>query len=150
MNLRGHVGFAVTVLSSAFLLLGLKDGYYLKVLILSAALSSLPDIDLKVGLSHRKYTHNLFFVAVTSLLFGYLTSTILDDFNLGFYSAMASGLLHILSDMMTCMRFAPFYPISDRNVALRLVRSNNRFVNDFFVASGVLLLILYIRFCYNL
>lgn len=150
MNLRGHVGFTLTVLSLAFMLLDLRDFYYVKVLVLSAGFSSLPDIDLRIGLPHRRYTHNLIFVAATSILFGYLTSTFLNDFNLGFYSVIAAGVLHIISDVMTYMGFTPFYPLSSKNIALRLFKSNNRFVNNFLAVSGTLLLVIYLKSCYNI
>jgi len=150
LNLRGHVGLTLTVLSLTFLLLDLRDVYYIKVLILSAGFSSLPDIDLRVGLPHRRYTHNLIFVVTTSLLFGYLTSTLLNDFNLGFYSLIVAGVLHLLGDVMTYMGFTPFYPLSSKNIALRLFKSDNRFVNNFLLISGTLLLMLYLKSCYNI
>ncbi len=142
--MKGHIGFTITLLSLLFLALGLKNPYYIKVIILSAAFSSLPDIDLRLGLPHRKYTHNILFVAITSLPLGYLTSALLNDFNLGFYSAILSGVSHLLCDLMTYMEFTPFYPFSNRNIALRLFKSNNEFVNNAFMVSGTLLLMLYI------
>lgn len=144
LNLKGHIGFTITFLSLMFLALGFKDPYYVKIIILSAAFSSLPDIDLRLGLPHRKYTHNILFIAITSLPLGYLTSILLNDFNLGFYSALLSGISHLLCDLITYMEFAPLYPFSNKNIALRLFRSSNEFINNVFIVSGMLLLILYI------
>ncbi|MEM2157586.1 MAG: hypothetical protein QXO72_01055, partial [Sulfolobales archaeon] len=89
MNLRGHIGLTLIFLTSIFIFLDFKGIQYVKIVLFSVMLSSLPDIDLRIKLPHRKYTHNLLFVALISLLLGYLTSFLLNDFYLGFYSSIA-------------------------------------------------------------
>ncbi|MCX8186614.1 MAG: metal-dependent hydrolase [Sulfolobales archaeon] len=150
MNLKGHVGLTLMLLSLIFTSLGLKSLEYVKIVLFSAAFSSLPDIDIRLGLHHRKYTHNLLFVVITSLMIGYVTYVSLNDFNLGFYSVIASGTIHLLGDSMTYMEFKPLYPLSDRSMALKLFKSNSTLINNLLMASGILAFLTYIKFIINL
>lgn len=144
MNLRGHVGLTLTVLMLIFIAIRLRLESWALFTVLSIMTSSLPDIDLRLKLPHRKYTHNLLFVLITSTFFGYVTSLLFNNFLLGFLSVFSSGLLHLLGDLMTYMGFTPFYPISDRVIALRLFKSDNRFINDLMLITGMSLLTYYV------
>ncbi|MEL9996932.1 MAG: metal-dependent hydrolase [Sulfolobales archaeon] len=143
MNSRGHVGLTLTILTPTLAFLSSKGFESTVFLILATTLSTLPDIDLKIGLPHRRYTHNIFFIILSSLFFGYLTS-LLGDFNLGLYSALTSGLIHLIGDLMTYMAFSPLYPISDVCISLRLFKSNDALVNNILLITGVLMLTVYL------
>ncbi len=144
MNLRGHVGLTLTVLMSVFIATRSRLESWVLFTALSIMTSSLPDIDLRLKLPHRKYTHNLLFILITSIFFGYITSLLLNNFTLGFLSTLSSGLLHLLGDLMTYIGFAPFYPISGRMVALRLFKSDNKFINNLMLFTGMILLTYYV------
>jgi inner membrane protein len=144
MNSKGHIGFTLTILTPTLAFLSSREFKPTVFLVLAVILSTLPDIDLKIRLPHRRYTHNIFFITLTSLFFGYLTSLILEDFNLGFYSALISGSLHLVGDLMTYMAFSPLYPLSDVNISLRLFKSNNALVNNILLITGVLMLVIYL------
>jgi len=74
MDWRGHLGFNLFVTSALFYMVGLSGVEANRILIISSVLSSLPDIDLRLELPHRKITHNIFFGMVVSLVAGYLAS----------------------------------------------------------------------------
>ncbi len=93
-----------------------------KTLLLFVLFASLPDIDFslffflgKEGLSyHQLYTHNIFFVLLTSLLFWPLLNTKRE--RLGF---MLVGFSHLALDFLTIDGAAPigfrlFYPVWDQ------------------------------------
>jgi membrane-bound metal-dependent hydrolase YbcI (DUF457 family) len=144
MNSRGHVGLTLTILTPTLAFLSSKGFESTIFLILATTLSTLPDIDLKIGLPHRRYTHNIFFIILSSLFFGYLTSLTLEDFNLGLYSTLTSGSIHLIGDLMTYMAFSPLYPISDVCISLRLFKSNDALVNNILLITGVLMLTVYL------
>lgn len=144
MDWRGHAGLTLAVLSIAGYLLKIADLRYNAVILLATALSSIPDIDLKVEIPHRKYTHNVFFGLALSALFGYGTYYVINDFTLGFASMAIAFLLHIAGDLLTYRSFNPLAPVAGRPVSLKLFRSSNKAVNAGLMLIGGLLYLLYI------
>lgn len=137
------MGLAIIVAVMSSQILGFKGHLWTTYIALTITLASMPDIDLRLGLPHRKYTHNLLFISILALLLGYVTLISLDNYYVGFFSALISGISHLLGDLMTYMGFTPLYPLSDRVLSLRLFKSNNKLVNNLLLVTGVVSLTLY-------
>lgn len=106
------------------------------VIILSTILSTLPDIDLKLELPHRKYTHNVLFALLAGSAAGIVTSVLGLGFELGFYSVCVGVLTHLLGDLLTYRSFAPLYPLTRRRFSLKLFHSSDKYVNSVFLLLG--------------
>ena len=143
MDKDGHFGFSLLIYFSFVYLLNLVSRYVLIIGLLAAALSSLPDIDVRLRIKHRGVTHSILTGLILGIPFGYLTYNILDDFYMGFLSVSLAFLFHILGDLLTIRSFYPIYPLADLNIALGLFRSDNRLVNKGFLASGSIMFIIY-------
>ncbi len=116
--------------------LGLSGWLVNAIIILSTILSTLPDIDLKLELPHRKYTHNVLFALLAGSAAGIVTSVLGLSFELGFYSVCVGVLTHILGDLLTYRSFAPLYPLVRRRFSLKLFHSSDRHVNSVFLLLG--------------
>jgi len=141
---RGHAGLALVVSSLMAQALGLALQEGLFFISLSATFSVLPDIDLRLELRHRRYTHNLLAALLTSTLIGVATSQAGLGFPIGFATCLLGYLCHILGDLLTYMSFPPLWPIVKKEVGLRLFRSSDRAVNSAFMTVGSLALIAFI------
>jgi inner membrane protein len=109
--------------------------------------STFPDVDLRLGITHRKWTHSVVFGILVGLAFGWIAKMIGLGFKIGFLGAFGGILLHILGDLLTYQPFAPLYPISKRKIALGLFRSDNLIVNKSMLILGILTFsILYLHF----
>jgi membrane-bound metal-dependent hydrolase YbcI (DUF457 family) len=147
MNMKGHIGLNLIIMSLLGYLLNIKSYYFIQLLILSTALATLPDIDLRLEIPHRKYTHNIGFALVTSIAVGYVTMRFLGDFIIGFAVILIAMTSHILGDLMTYQAFAPLAPFVNRKMSLKLFRSSNRIINDSILFLGIIIFSLYlIRF----
>ena len=104
----------------------------------------MPDIDIKLELPHRKYTHNVFVALVISVGFGYLTYMFLRDFSLGFLPMFAAFVLHIIGDLMTYKPFKPLAPFQRRATSFKLFRSSNKYVNNGLLILGILVFSIYV------
>lgn len=144
MDRRGHAGFALVVASLVAQALGLALREGLLFISLSAIFSALPDIDLRLELKHRRYTHNLLVALLVSALIGMATSHAGLGFATGFTTCFLGYLCHILGDLLTFMSFPPLWPMVKKEVSLRLFRSSDRAVNSTFMLVGSLALIAFI------
>jgi membrane-bound metal-dependent hydrolase YbcI (DUF457 family) len=138
MNRGGHIGFTLTILSSTLYALNLASWSYLWLALLSAFFSTLPDLDLRVGAKHRRYTHSVFTALAASTSMGLLTQHLGLSFTLGFAPCMMGILCHIAGDLLTHMSFPPLWPLSDKCVSLKLFRSDSRAANTLLLALGIL------------
>lgn len=144
MDWRGHLGFNLLVMSSLFYLMNLSGVEINRILIISSVLSSLPDIDLRLELPHRKVTHNVFFGLIISLVAGYLASYLGFSFRVVTFSFLIAFTTHLLCDLLTKMPFRPLYPFVKTPVALRLFRSSSNVVNTLFLVLGVVAYYVYV------
>ena len=135
MHREGHVGFTLTIAS---LIMWLVHRWDLLTLAIALGFATFPDVDLKLGIQHRKWTHNVFFGLFSGLTFGYITELSGLGFEPGFLGAFGGIILHILGDLFTYRSFAPFYPISKRKFAIGLFRSDNRLVNRLMLIIGLI------------
>jgi len=141
---RGHAGLALVVASLIAQALGLSLQEGLFFILLSATFSVLPDIDLRLELKHRRYTHNVLAALLASALIGAATGQAGLGFPIGFATCLLGYLCHILGDLLTYMSFPPLWPIVKKEVSLRLFRSSDRAVNSAFMTVGSLALVAFI------
>lgn len=147
MHSRGHFGLTLFVMSLIFLPFGLgNDELILLIIVLSAGLSSIPDLDLQYGIPHRTYTHNILFALIMGIVFGVLFGYSSGFWygTVGFFGGFMGVMLHLLGDVMTYMGFKPFWPISQKEVALKKFRANNKTANEGFFYVGIGAFVLYI------
>jgi len=147
MHAKGHFGLSLLVLSLIFLPLGFGPDYIVVIIImLSAGLSSLPDIDLNFEIAHRGFTHNILFAIIAGiafgLIFGYASG--LTWGAIGFLAGFLGVALHLLGDMMTMMAFKPLWPFSHREIALCWFYADSRAANEGFMSLGIFMFIIYI------
>lgn len=126
MNRFGHIGFALLVLSP------LIDKFDLGYILIAVASTLFPDIDLRLKIGHRKYTHNITF----GFLVGILVFMLSKSSWLAFLVLM-SIFAHILADLLTIQKFAPLYPFSKKKYALKLFKSNNTAINTAVLLLGL-------------
>ncbi len=138
MHREGHIGFSLLISSIVMWILNCWSNEALLTTLIALGFSTFPDIDLKLGIAHRKWTHSVFFGMASGVAFGYILAMSGLPFEVGFVGAFGGVVLHILGDMLTYKPFAPFYPISKRKFALGLFRSDNVLVNRLMLAAGLL------------
>ncbi len=138
MHREGHVGFSLIVLAIIMYIFHCWD---LKTATIALGFSTFPDIDLKMGIAHRKWTHSIAFAVLVGLVFGYVTKLFGLGFESGFWGAFGGTVLHIAGDLLTYQPFAPLYPISKKKMALGLFRSDNVLANKFMLICGCIVFI---------
>lgn len=138
------MGLTLIIASLTAQALGLALQVGLLFISLSATFSVLPDVDLRLELRHRRYTHNLLAALLASTLIGVVTSQAGLGFVMGFATCLLGYLCHILGDLLTYMSFPPLWPIAKKEVSLNLFRSGDRAVNSAFMFTGSLALIAFI------
>ncbi len=142
---RGHAGLNLLVTSVVAILLGCGDDFTNKLILFSTILATLPDIDLRFEIPHRKYTHNIFFGLAMGIVAGYVFKEFGQSFDLGFWSVMTAVSIHILGDLMTYRGFNPIAPIGGkRRYSLKLFRSSNNVVNTAFLLVGAIVYYAYL------
>ncbi|MDH5815311.1 MAG: metal-dependent hydrolase [Candidatus Nezhaarchaeota archaeon] len=144
MNKEGHVGLTLAVAS--LIIQVINVGFYEGVLLilLSSSLSVLPDIDLRLEIKHRKYTHNIVIAVLASLLIGLLMNYVGLSFWVGFVAGLLGFICHIAGDILTYSSFPPLWPIVKGGVSLKLFKSNDKLMNSLFMFIGALLFLLFI------
>ncbi len=147
MHREGHIGFSLMVISIVMSLLKCWDSKALITAIIALVFSTFPDVDLKLGIAHRKWTHSVFFGLIVGLAFGWVAKMSGLSFEAGFLGAFGGIILHILGDLLTYKAFAPLYPFSKRKIALGLFRSDNAIINRLILILGLLTFsILYLHY----
>ncbi|MEM4576477.1 MAG: metal-dependent hydrolase [Candidatus Nezhaarchaeales archaeon] len=144
MNRAGHVGFTLTVIGLILYSINIVSRDSIILLLLSGAFSALPDIDLRLEIRHRRYTHNVIVATIVSIPVGLLTYYAGLGFWVGFLACLSGFLCHIFSDLLTYMSFPPLWPINKKEVSLKLFNSNNKVVNGLFTVLGALITLTFI------
>ena len=141
MNSKGHFGLALLVMSLIMLPFGFLGNNVLifLIIVLSAGLSALPDIDLQLEIQHRGFTHNIFFALIIGILFGIMfgySSGIWYGI-VGFLGGFMGIMIHLLGDMMTFMEFKPLWPFSQIEVAYGWFYADSQLANKGFFYLGI-------------
>lgn len=79
--------------------------------------SMLPDIDINLGIKHRRFTHSLLFGFIISVLIIFIYPKVLLPFILGFS-------LHVIADMFTNTGVQVFFPIK-KKIGFHLFNTND-------------------------
>ena len=150
MYSKGHAGLTLLLVSILMLPFG-DNQNALIVIVLSAGLSALPDIDMELRkqvsfIHHRGVTHSVLFAIVSGLVFSglffYSHGTLLWA-GMGFLSAFLGVISHLIGDSFTYHSFKPLWPFSEREVSYGFCRANDRSVNEGLMTAGGLALIAY-------
>ena len=151
MHANGHIGLTLGVLSFSMIPIGVNDQAVVFIVI-AAAFSTLPDVDLKWEIAHRKYTHNLPFGLVMGALFGV---PVMAGGHLGFGVTLFLGVFagtatHLLGDMIAGLRpngepwpVKPFAPFNDFEIGFGWFKSSDRKMNQNFMTLGAVALVAY-------
>jgi len=140
---EGHAGLTPLILSPIFFLLNLKDFNSVATLIFATGFSVLPDIDLRLEIDHRKYTHNILFAVIASIAFGFIFNYA-GMWLVGFVGAFLGVLSHLMGDALTYEAFNPLRPFRDFEIALRLFKANDSGANKGMLTLGSLTFLLYL------
>ena len=141
---RGHAGLNLLLTSLAALLLSAGDEFTNKLIIHSTILATLPDIDIRLEIPHRKYTHNLFFAVFAAIAAGLVAKELGQPFDLGFWSVIIAVTVHVIGDLMTYRGFNPLAPLGKKKYSLKLFKSSNKVVNMLFLLAGALTYYIYL------
>jgi len=147
MHGKGHFGLTLLVLSIAAIPIGLgPDNVMVAIILFASALSGLPDIDLKLGIKHRGFTHNILFAILVGLgfgaLFGYASGWLYGV--VGFISGFGAIMTHLLGDVMTFHKFKPFYPFDSREIAYGFFPANSEKANKGFFTARLIMFFIYL------
>lgn len=111
-------------------------------------LSSIPDLDLSLGIEHRGITYTFVFGLAVGVLIGLLfgsggdwTSAVV-----GFIAGFGGTLSHLLGDAFTYRSFEPFKPFSDKEVAYGFFEADNETANRGFMMFGIITFVLALVF----
>ena len=146
LKAKGHWGLALLILSLFAMPFGINI-YIISLIFLTAFLSSLPDIDLKLGISHRTITHTILFALFAGTIFCIAFGTVTKEniwYIIGFLAGFGGVMLHLLGDLMTYMKFKPLYPFSSKEFAFGWFRANNIIMNHGFFILGWLVFFWYV------
>lgn len=147
MHPEGHAGLTLIFFSLIMIPFGLNENTII-VILLATALSSIPDLDMKLGgFRHRGPTHSLLFAIIVGFFFGILfffgTKKILWFF-IGCTSGFGGVVSHLVGDLLNPMRFKPFWPISNREFAFNICMADDRKMNRRLSILGGLTFIFYL------
>ncbi|OYT52121.1 MAG: hypothetical protein B6U73_00385 [Desulfurococcales archaeon ex4484_204] len=148
MRAEGHIGLSLLVIFGIYTVFQVRSTEMLELGILITAFSTLPDIDIRLEIAHRKYTHNVTAAIVFGVLMGLLLHHAGVGFMKGFIAGFGGTLLHILGDIPTYMKFKPLAPFSQARVGLGLFKASNPAVNRSFLLIGAMTFILYLVIIY--
>ena len=118
MSRKGHFLFSL-LLAYIFFRIQYNKAIALILAIIAAYFSSLPDLDLVLGIKHRTITHSLIFSLIPLILANFINniyiSLILKIIGIAIFT-------HLIGDSFTTMGVMPFYPFSKYKI--RLSKSN--------------------------
>lgn len=142
MYTLGHIGAALLVYAPVAALLTAVGEPHLAASGTATAVgvSTLPDIDHNLQITHRGGTHTVWFAlacGVAGALVGAVVATsALPSLVLG-TACLLSICSHLLADSITPMGIAPFAPLSRWHCTLDIVPSKSRRANIAMLLSGV-------------
>lgn len=150
MYSKGHAGLTLILVSLLMLPFG-NNEHALYIIVLSAGLSALPDIDMEWRkhvsfVHHRGVTHSILFAFIAGAAFGVLFYYAFQTYTwtlVGFASAFLGVVSHLIGDSFTYHRFKPLWPLRQDEIAFELCAASDRSVNDGLMTAGAITLVLY-------
>lgn len=151
MYSKGHIGLTLLISSLLMIPFGYNQNSLL-IILFSAGLSPLPDIDLEwqkrgFPIHHRGVTHSILFAMIIGVLFGLLLLYVFKGllwFGTGFMGGSLGIVSHLIGDCFTYHGFKPLWPFSDREVALKFCSADNKIVNEGLMVIGGLAFMAYL------
>ncbi len=136
MHSEGHAGLSLAILSLFMIAFGWVGLDSIVVCLFIVGFSSLPDIDLHLGIEHRGVTHTLLFGVISGIALAALLGYAGWSWQIGFLAGFLGTVLHLLGDIFTHKEFKPFRPFSDYKIALHLCDSSSPVANKAFITLG--------------
>ncbi|MCW4051325.1 MAG: metal-dependent hydrolase [Candidatus Bathyarchaeota archaeon] len=150
MYAKGHSGLTLFIMSTIMMFFPYSENGLI-IIVLSASLSALPDLDLKwqrqgINIRHRGPTHSILAAIIAGIGFGFLFWYGYKTWiwgGIGFFSGFMGVTSHLIGDAFTHHAFKPLWPFSNREIALHLTRASNKAVNEGLATLGTLAFMLY-------
>jgi len=147
MRAKGHAGMALLITFSTLSLLKLTSMKCIVTAFLTVAAVTIPDIDIKLEIRHRKYTHNILAALILGLVLALIYYPL--GWYVGFIAGFSAVIIHVLGDLFTIMPFAPLWPFYKKEVSLKWFRYDNPIANNVFWILGVVAFFTYFLFIYT-
>lgn len=150
----GHVGLSLLLFSPFMFLfgvLGADTAFLVLTTFLMVVVSFLPDLDFLVGvivprIKHRGITHTFLFGAIVGALFSVVLGCSYGSLGwiAGFVVGFGGTASHLLGDVLTreLPRVKPFYPFSDKELALGFFRASDRKATSAILVLGAIAFII--------
>lgn len=143
MYFWGHIGIGLICVSPMYALMrlsGIDIRTSIAVTFVGAALSWIPDLDLKFGLKHRGITHTIpLGIAVAFIISLFFSYSFLDAF-FAFLSVLIAFSVHIFGDMFNIVPMAIFYPFSKKKYGgWKWFKSANEKANEYAITIGFII-----------
>lgn len=138
------MGLTLIVTSLIFQAINVRSYEGILLILLSSSLSVLPDIDLRLEIKHRRYSHNFVVAILVSTLMGFLTNHVGLSFWMGFLAGLLGFLCHIVGDLLTYSSFPPLWPVIRKEVSLKFFKSNDKIFNSLFMFMGVISFLIFV------
>jgi inner membrane protein len=142
---RGHTGVNLLLYAPVSFLLVRREAFVLLVigLIGFVGLSSFPDVDQRLPIKHRGWTHTVWFAALVGAAYAAFwwwiepSSLPRRTVGAGAFVAGAGGILgHVTGDALTPMGVRPFAPLWRERFTIRLTKASSRGANAVLFALG--------------
>ena len=150
MRAEGHVGFSL-ILSCPLMLYLTRGGIFniqtsIVALMVIASVSTVPDLDIRLEIKHRYYTHNITFTTILSAVIAYIASKAGISFIQAFIVCFLGIVSHLLIDLFNYVGLPLAYPLSKKRYSLKIVTARNRAANKALFTMGVTSLVLYLLY----
>ncbi|RLF03000.1 MAG: hypothetical protein DRK00_09305 [Thermoprotei archaeon] len=139
MRAHGHAGLNMLLAAPVVALYpgSIHDPELWIWLIFFIGMATWPDVDLRLEIKHRSYTHTILGSLIFGILAASITASCVPECMLqGFLGGFAGSLGHIVGDALTCMKFKPFWPLNSREVGFCFFKSSDKRVNSFLAKAG--------------
>jgi len=143
MNKEGHIGLSMLFATPVVLLYPgevYDQGLWIWICFF-IGMSTWPDLDLEFEMKHRGYTHTLLASVVFGIVGALIVLHALPEYTLNaFLGGITGTWSHLVGDLLTFMGFKPLWPLSNKEIALKLFRSSDKRINRLFGKMGALTL----------
>ena len=147
MHSKGHWGLALLLMSIIAIPFGFgPNNIIILIVLFTAFLSTIPDIDIHFEIAHRTFTHNVFFALLVAVILGILFGFIggIELISIGFIAGFMGIMTHLLGDLMTYKEFKPFAPLSQIQISWCWFPAESETANIGFFVSGWIAFFIYI------
>lgn len=147
MHSKGHWGLALLLMSIIAIPFGFgPNNIIILIVLFTAFLSTIPDIDIHFEIAHRTFTHNVFFALLVAVILGILFGFIggIELVSIGFIAGFMGIMTHLLGDLMTYKEFKPLAPFSQIQISWCWFPAESETANIGFFVIGWIAFFIYI------